>query len=71
MSNSGYSPADIMSLCDWEGGVIDVIDYGINPKELSDDYPEFKEVYTQLYNMYEKMYPLIQEFYKLGEKYGE
>ena len=52
------SVADFASKVEWEGGIVEALDYGIKPKDVPE---EIRPQWQELSDMWKKMEPLLEE----------
>lgn len=58
-----YSLEDLRGKVDWEGGVLDAIEYGIKPAEVPEG--ELRDLWTQACALHEQLDPVLERIGKL------
>lgn len=69
MTEQPMTPANFNAKIEWEGGIIEALDYGLKPA----DAPEgpLRDAWTRAYDLWQQMEPVIREIDELLEAIDE
>lgn len=67
---ANYSPQKWLEKADWEGGVIDALDYGLSQVDLATEYEgtEFYELVEKAAKLYAQLRILVDEIDNFEEE---
>lgn len=65
MSDRFKSRADLASKIEWEGGILESVDYGIKPEDMPEGEAELTDAWRQLVDAYAKVTKLADRVAEL------
>ena len=60
MADEQMTPQEFVRKVDWEGGVIDALDYGLRAKDMDDSNPAFKAGWQELERLWLDFEPMLR-----------
>ena len=65
------TPDEFASKVEWEGGVIDALEYGLRETEMDGSDPAFQTAWAALREQWDVIRPYIDKVEQILETYGE
>lgn len=65
------TPEEFIAKIEWEGGVLDALEYGLRAEDLDDSDPELKGAWSDLRNDWVNFEPALRNVEEMVEERGE